>query len=101
MLASPIISTDGAPHVLASAKDLALPPVFGILGIFLLFFIVGILGIFHWNCRDAHLLPLSAPGRKRERKTFSKLSFSRLETPLPWHDEMSQQTWNSSNLLHQ
>ena len=53
MLASPIISTDGAPHVLASAKDLALPPVFGILGIFLFFVIVGIFGIFHGNCRDS------------------------------------------------
>ena len=48
----------------------------------------------------AHLLPPSAPGRKRERKIFSKLSFSRLETPLPWHEEMSQQTWNLSNILH-
>ena len=56
MLASPIISTDGAPHVLASAKDLALPPV------------VGILGIFHGNSRRDGPPPPTLRSRYEERE---------------------------------
>ena len=77
MLASPIISTDGAPHVLASAKDLALPPVFGILGIFYencrglaLPPVFGILGIFHRNYRDGPPPPTLRSRYEEREKDF-------------------------------
>ena len=75
--------------------------LFLVFWVFFCFLLLLVFSVFFMGIAEiAHLLPPSAPGRKRERKTFSKLSFSRLETPLPWHDEMSQHTWNLLNLLH-